>query len=840
MTSSLSMLMLVASANTCRFVWLAAIPDAFVEVIDTSETGQEELTETFFDAFCDGHLMNIHDDFMWMLVKIFHIAAIALAAAAAFLAMMVHFVSPKLRLLFWQFLSVSSALCALMSVPVFLLFETEPCNDFPEQQSCSFGLASYIHVGAIVFAVVSTICTQCFDPPKKTSNRGQSKRNNSSYSPDSNKKPNSGRYWLPLQSEKEEISDSSVNLDDDILEKGAVVTTSTEDEDEEDDRAQSDAGVIGITESQEQSVRLLPQNLSYENFGGGQDKLEQETVGVDLRGPAVVYESLEREAPTLESPSLAPTDEISLPTQRGSPKVDLTKLPSLVDDDEEQEKGGASDEGADDLGSLEPTVVVVSGAESVLDSVDSPPECRPDDPIKDKNIKGNDQVELHDSPPSTQKRKVLPLHLSKLIGPRRRNGYRLMDDTELESSLPMSPPLEIITMNMINSSLDFDDFEDLYENEHKGLDEQLHQPQLVESKNGDDALPDDDALDPELLWNDDDDFVGLVSSTHNQDFEVCDVDSPMDAGSPALARPSCSLKRRRNRRWNAGMSLASANSLLSYTIAEETASDLVETDDDNTQNAFDPYGTASLVDPIPLTKSRSAPNLSRFDKPFKKDGWVVDDLHLTGVNDYKKKAQVFSSAESSSLVSARRSTGGLKKAAAPKGFEPGSSSSLPDLLRSGGKRLSTFRDEKLLREGIHATTSNISDTSSIDDGLKSLTAKQSKPSRSARDARIRRLQNTSSPIRSRPDPINVKPSVGHGATATPVYLSRPPRPPPSPAIVSPFSSPIAKLLYAESPESLGGNLEYYDTRFDSGLTLDIMDASLAELTSDLEPDEMSV
>ena len=822
-TSSLALLLLVASANTCRFVWLAAIiPDAFVEVIDTSETGQEELKETFFDAFCDGHLMNIHDDIMWLLVKIFHIVAIALGAASAFLATMIHFVAPRIRPLCWQILSICSALCALMSVPVFLLFETEPCKDFPEQQSCSFGVASYIHVGAIVFSVISTICTQCFDPPTKGHSNRQSQQVNTSSSPDKKTK-NSGRYWLPLHSEKEEVSDVSVHMDDDdMLEKGAVVTTSTEDdEDDEDDRAQSqsDAGVIGITESQE-----------HENIGGGQ------LAHVDLRGPAVVYESLERDVPTLDAPSLAPTDEMVGAGAVGSRRLDLTKLPSLVDKEGEE---GESCEGADDLGSLEPTVVVVTGAESVLDRVDSldridspPPECRPPENNDDKDGK-EDDVQV-DSPPNSQKRKGLQLDLSRLIGPRRRNGYRLMDDTELESSLPISPPLEIITMNMINTSLEFDDFEDLYESDHKGLDEQLHQPHLVEQKDTE-ALPDDDALDPELLWNDDDDFVGIVSSNHDHHFQDCDAISP-EAGSPPLVRQSCSLKRRRNSRWNAGMSLASANSLLSYTIAEETASDLVETDDDDdTQNAFDPYGAGNL-DPIPLTKSRSAPNLARFDKLLKKDGWVVEDVQLNGVNDYRKKAQIFSTAESSSLVSARRSTGGMKETTASrKKFVPGSSSSLPDLLKSEMKRLTTFREEKVLREGIHATAGNTSDTSSIDGGFKSLQSKESKNSRSARDARIRRLQNTASPIKARPEPPSVE-KKNLPSTSVPLHLSRPPRPP-LPAVVTPLSSPISK---PEGPEAFGGNIQHHDRSYDSNFTLDMMDAKLAELTRDLEPDEMSV
>jgi hypothetical protein len=157
LTSTLSLLLLVASANTCRFVLVSAVQGAFVEVIDTSATSGEELTQTYFDAFCDGHLVGLGGDIIWILCKIFHSCAMALGAAAAFLGTMVNVVPVRTRPVCWQTLSICSALCALVSVPVFLLFEAEPCKEFPEQQSCSFAVASYLHVAAIVFAIITRL-----------------------------------------------------------------------------------------------------------------------------------------------------------------------------------------------------------------------------------------------------------------------------------------------------------------------------------------------------------------------------------------------------------------------------------------------------------------------------------------------------------------------------------------------------------------------------------------------------------------------------------------------------------------------------------------------------------
>ena len=206
-------------------------------------------------------------------------------------------------------------------------------------------------------------------------------------------------------------------------------------------------------------------------------------------------------------------------------------------------------------------------------------------------------------------------------------------------------------------------------------------------------------------------------------------------------------RQNRPRRNHTGLSLASsAASLLSYTIEEETAADLEE-EQQGSNEQFDPYGSA-MADPIPLHKSRSAPNLAGFDRRQSSGrGVVYDGNKLDGMNSSHVAAEVFRTPTSSRNGSKERNSDGDSRASSfESALSPRDNTTKPMATTTEGagtpptRRMPLFREERAMRErlhGIHAATSgNVSDTSSNDGTSNSV---RSKNSRNARQARIRRL-----------------------------------------------------------------------------------------------------
>jgi hypothetical protein len=150
----------ILAVMVCDFVEINAKPGSLIE----SATGEElmEVTANFGilceDVFYDG------SDKMWELSRTFFYVSVSLGAVAVILAWAVSTVLPPTTFT-WRLFSSLAAVTSVLQVPIFLIFESEPCTGSTEVQTCSMSLGSYYLIGSTILWVVVTLCTQCLDPP---------------------------------------------------------------------------------------------------------------------------------------------------------------------------------------------------------------------------------------------------------------------------------------------------------------------------------------------------------------------------------------------------------------------------------------------------------------------------------------------------------------------------------------------------------------------------------------------------------------------------------------------------------------------------------------------------
>lgn len=226
-------------------------------------------------------------------------------------------------------------------------------------------------------------------------------------------------------------------------------------------------------------------------------------------------------------------------------------------------------------------------------------------------------------------------------------------------------------------------------------------------------------------------------------------------GSSSAGKPPRSAKRRKRRGrrpkrhdHDSSRTVSSgASTLLSMPIEEETADDLDDLDESE-KAELDPY--SSNLDPKPLVRIRSAPNLAGFARMHDESNRIFEDLKMTGINS-NHTAEIFRGVDSSrSSKSAKQRTSSKSGGASDKPDPPATG---PEQVQKKPKEKKEplFRQERALKAGIHRATSYVSDTSSSEDGV-SLSSRHSKKVQKARDARIRRLQGGLSYPFSKPEP----------------------------------------------------------------------------------------
>lgn len=64
----------------------------------------------------------------------------------------------------WNCLSYVAAFCCILQVPIYLIYQIEPCVDYTNEQQCSMDIGSYTLICSITFWIMVAIVTQCLDP----------------------------------------------------------------------------------------------------------------------------------------------------------------------------------------------------------------------------------------------------------------------------------------------------------------------------------------------------------------------------------------------------------------------------------------------------------------------------------------------------------------------------------------------------------------------------------------------------------------------------------------------------------------------------------------------------
>ena len=164
---------------TCDFIRVVSFPYALTiirDYVDDVNAGQNMpsssgvLDESIYEnvyfhsigVYCYSELYDI--DAMWKVSRIFLGLSYTTGFATIFIGWAISFaVPPNGRN--WKCLSLISASTAVLQIPVFLLFDSNPCT-IDTNHTCQIRLGSFLLVCSSVLYVAITILTEWFDPPR--------------------------------------------------------------------------------------------------------------------------------------------------------------------------------------------------------------------------------------------------------------------------------------------------------------------------------------------------------------------------------------------------------------------------------------------------------------------------------------------------------------------------------------------------------------------------------------------------------------------------------------------------------------------------------------------------
>jgi hypothetical protein len=174
--SSAAVLLATFAGTSCDFLAVSTIeadPPNFLIAPDGKEGFRPtNLEQTSIGVLCsDGNTesLSFYDrdgDQMWELSRIFWILGLTLSSLTAAMAWGVcTFVPPSRKT--WKSISILAALAAVIQVPIFVLFETEPCRAFSTTQQCSLGQGAFLLIASDILLIAVCLCSQCLDPPEE-------------------------------------------------------------------------------------------------------------------------------------------------------------------------------------------------------------------------------------------------------------------------------------------------------------------------------------------------------------------------------------------------------------------------------------------------------------------------------------------------------------------------------------------------------------------------------------------------------------------------------------------------------------------------------------------------
>lgn len=793
LTATVALALLLASASSCHFITVSSSNGA---VLSSSSSSFGVYCPSSGDA--NGTNSDLHGDGMWIMSTVAMTLALVGGCASTAVAWdLCLFAATVTQERLWTIVSVTAAISAVLCVPVFLLFQSNVCLH-SVSSSCELDSGAVLLIFSLVGWIVVTILTQCLEPTslrrehheqQQQEQQQQLKVDRTMLEDEEDGLLASIRLEQQQQQQQQQEQDDSIpELMGTLVEPALVADEHKYDEDHEEDEEKAVADHTTETSAAPVVGKISSSSFSPSSYyyTRGAAALVTPSKSSPMLSPAVADTA---SATTRESPvrllEMTPTDRDNdqriddensatmgdNKTSIGPQKYDRPCPEGVAFAPEDEEDND------DDLGSLEPTVVEVTGDDSLLDSdiaMDGQVSTTrqpllPRDAFHSSETFGGVSSKKAAIGEVMQKVMTAPVDLglavlSRAKENRRRRilkGYKLMDDSNIESSYPLTPPLEILTLNIARES-------NYTGNEVNYLSTQQEQALIDEWNamrlNGSIAAETfSDEPEPHLDFSDDDSGGGdgnrnnrsLESDEENEDDED-DMDGEgepirlqtIDGVRGPVNRPDAFTRKkkrrsRRSRRIPTGRSVVSASSLLTSAIEEETAEDLEISDHESGVAA------KAALNPVPLTRSRSAPSLAGFGRLTTDVGNVYEDIHMTGINSFHT-AEIFRrSDESSSTTSSRgkKSIGRGSSGLGTLGWKrkiPPSSSSVPDqgtatTTQAVTKKVPIFRKERALRAGIHHAQSYISDPSSGEES-KSASSAPSMRSRKARLARLKRLQ----------------------------------------------------------------------------------------------------
>jgi hypothetical protein len=138
LSASAAYAFLIAAALACSFLEIRSRPGEVLRT-DDEETTQ---TSSHLGILCPGDdFYDLSDEPMQKLSWAFLAGACLTGATCCLLAWAVLFGYSKA--FFWQLISGLAAVCSLLQLPIFLLFEMEVCTDYTEDQECYLDVGKY-------------------------------------------------------------------------------------------------------------------------------------------------------------------------------------------------------------------------------------------------------------------------------------------------------------------------------------------------------------------------------------------------------------------------------------------------------------------------------------------------------------------------------------------------------------------------------------------------------------------------------------------------------------------------------------------------------------------------
>ena len=598
-----------------------------------------------FCGFNDNYFYDSKSDPMWILSVSLLSLALTITTVTTVMAWLVSIVlTPTWRL--WRAISALSALSAMIQVPVFLMFETKPCSDYKQDLTCTMSIGSFLLIASLACSVLVTLITQCLDPPDWTDglDNWRVDKRETSVSSNSSQEETSGRRSRTLSPKRSRKSSSARDSIFRDIEEGA------------------DRNAVGNADSE--SPRW--------------DQIEERNFpSHSIERRSAVEENVAFDEAADEAKALANNNTPTSQADKNAAYVRYAKQDPKERSDEISKRDSTSD----------------------LDKVKKALFSRSVPSVKSGTSEGREEVTTTNqrTAASAVDEDKKNRHKKKLA---QSKGYALMDDDDIESSFPISPPpVGEITFQ----KMDPEDMGTSYRaaNHHDDA-FLLDDWDPVHYFDGPITLPTAATARYATLILTQENEESKQSSSFDEHGYVRDASlRPVDDDDiVARVMQNRSMRTRRRKKRKTKMrssvgSIASSPSLLDTTIQEETPADLKESDAE--EHAFDPYTDISLV------RTHSAPNVREIGR--------VGALHSDGVTSYHIIDHEIRGADGMMLQ--------LKHPSLAVDSGP-------------GHKVPIFKEERVMRQGIHAAPS-----SELTEDSRSFA---SAPSHVVREARIQRLQ----------------------------------------------------------------------------------------------------